>query len=275
MNSIVKRYNTVLSIAGSDGSGGAGIQADIKTISACGGYAMTAITAITIQNTVGVRGVHIVPTDIVAGQISAIAEDIHIDAMKLGMLPTAEIVHTVAELLRRYRIRNIVLDPVMVATSGDKLIDDDAMRAVREEIFPIAALVTPNIPETECITGIKIHGAADFPRASERILAMGARCVLIKGGHLAGDELSDHLYEEQAGKLASYSYTYERIDTLNTHGTGCTLSSAIATYLALGNTLPEAIQLAEDYVHKAILCGAEYTTGRGHGPVHHLFKFWE
>ncbi len=276
MNSSVKRYKTVLTIAGSDCSGGAGIQADIKAISANGAYAMSAITAVTSQNTTGVRAIHLIPAETVAAQISAIAEDIRVDAVKLGMLPTAEIVSAVAELLRRYAIRNIVLDPVMVATSGDRLIEQEAVEAIKTEIFPIADLITPNIPEAEFISGRPAGSETDFPAAAEAMLDLGAEGVLIKAGHLPGERLTDRLYQRmERGRTAEHAYTYERVDTPNTHGTGCTLSSSIAAFLALGHPLPEAVGLAEDYLHKAILTGAEYKTGHGHGPVHHFFRAWE
>ena len=275
MNSSVKRYKTVLTIAGSDCSGGAGIQADIKAISANGAYAMSAITAVTSQNTTGVRAIHLIPAETVAAQINAIAEDIPVDAVKLGMLPTAEIVSAVAELLRRYAIRNIVLDPVMVATSGDRLIEQEAVEAIKTEIFPIADLITPNIPETEFISGRAAGSETDFPAAAEAMLDLGAEGVLIKAGHLPGERLTDHLYHRKGDRIEQHAYTYERIDTPNTHGTGCTLSSSIAAFLALGHPLSEAVGLAEDYLHKAILTGAEYKTGQGHGPVHHFFRVWE
>lgn len=267
----MKTYKTVLSIAGSDSSGGAGIQADIKTISACGCYAMTAITAITAQNTKGVNGIHIIPADMVEKQIIAIAEDIKVDAVKLGMLPTAEIAESVAILLKRYELPNIVLDPVMIATSGDRLISEEAVEAIREYLFPIASLVTPNIPECRFLTGINIESEDAYPQAAAKLREQGVKNVLIKSGHLETDRVYDHLYEG----TKSYKYGYERIHTRNTHGTGCTLSSAAASFLALGYPLSEAVGLAEDYVHKAILNGAEYKTGNGHGPIHHFFKFWE
>ena len=265
------RYSRVLSIAGSDSGGGAGIQADIKAISACGCYASTAITAVTEQNTVGVRGVHIVPADVVEGQIDAVLGDIGADAVKLGMLPTAEIVSVTARMIRKYEIKNVVLDPVMIATSGDRLVSQDAVEAIKRELFPLASIVTPNIPEASFISEVKIASGADFEVAATRIMEMGVRSVLVKSGHLDGEQLSDVLF---APENKRYEYDYERIVTENTHGTGCTLSSAIASFLALGFPLNEAVGLAEDYVHKAIMCGAEYSLGKGHGPVHHFYKFF-
>lgn len=267
----MKRYKSVLSIAGSDSSGGAGIQADIKSISACGGYAMTAITAITSQNTTGVLGIHIVPEDVVTEQISAVMEDIGADAVKLGMLPTAGIIKSVARLLVDYKVKNIVLDPVIVSTSGHRLISEEAAEAIVEYILPIATLITPNIPETEYLAGMKIHDEDAFAAAASTLHDKGANAVLIKSGHLNKETLSDCLFYND--KIHRYDYT--RIDTLNTHGTGCTLSSAIATYLAMGLDMPLAVKAAEDFIHKAINNGAKYSIGKGHGPVHHFFRLWE
>lgn len=189
----MKKYKKVLSIAGSDSGGGAGIQADIKAISACGCYAMTAITAVTVQNTVGVRGFHVVPAEVVAGQIAAVLEDIGADAVKLGMLPTDEMIVPIAESLKKYRVRSVVMDPVMVATSGDRLISEAAAQAIRRHIFPLATLVTPNVPEAEYITGMPIRSEADFPAAAAALRDMGAGAVLLKAGHLDGAELTEYL----------------------------------------------------------------------------------
>lgn len=265
----MKEFRKVLSIAGSDSGGGAGIQADLKTASACGCYAMTAITAVTVQNTKGVSGVHIVPPRIVGAQIEAVLDDMGADAVKLGMLPTEACIEEVARQLGKYRTVPVVADPVMVATSGDRLIDEAAARAILRLIFPLAALVTPNIPEAEFITGMTIASEADFPEAAARIRNLGARAVLLKAGHFSGPRLSEHLFTDEG----CTTFCYERIDTPNTHGTGCTLSSAIASCLALGHALPEAVQRAEDYVHGAILGGREYRLGQGHGPVHHFYGF--
>lgn len=267
----MKSFRKVLSIAGSDSGGGAGIQADIKTISACGCYAMTAITALTAQNTCGVQGVHVVPVDSVDQQVTAVLDDIGTDAVKLGMLPTEAMIVRIAELLKKYKAPHIVMDPVMVATSGDRLISDGAAEAIRRYIFPLATLITPNIPEAEYITGMKIRSEEDFPAAAVALRAMGARAVLLKAGHLAADELTDYLYDD----TGCYTFRYDRIVTLNTHGTGCTLSSAIAAYLAQGEGLVQAVDHAEKYLHEAIRRGVIYKTGSGHGPVHHFYRFWE
>ena len=268
----MERFKRVLSVAGSDSGGGAGIQADLKTIAACGCYGMTAITAVTVQNTQGVRGVHAVPADVVAGQIDAVLEDIGADAVKLGMLPSEAIIVETARLIRKYGVRHVVMDPVMIATSGDRLVAESAVEAILRHIFPLAALVTPNIPEAEYLTGLKIRSEDDFPRAAGRLVEKGARGVLLKAGHLQGAELTEYLYTANG---VEQRYRYERIDTPNTHGTGCTLSSAVASFLAQGHELPEAVRRAEDYVHGAIMAGREYRTGCGHGPVHHFYRFWK
>ena len=267
----MKHYKKVLTIAGSDSGGGAGIQADIKTMSACGCYAMSAITSITAQNTVGVSRIHNVPADMVAAQIAAVLEDIGVDAVKLGMLPTEASVVAIAGLLKKYEVTNVVLDPVMVSTSGSRLIDEPAAEAIRTHLFPLATVVTPNIPETEYLTGLKIGSEADFAGAAVAMSQQRVRAVLFKAGHLDGETLTDYLFDNE--KLIRH-YRYDRINTLNTHGTGCSLSSAIASYLALEYPLAEAIQLAENYLHKAILNGCEYRLGHGHGPVHHFYKWW-
>ena len=268
----MERFKRVLSVAGSDSGGGAGIQADLKTIAACGCYGMTAITAVTVQNTQGVRGVYAVPADVVAGQIDAVLEDIGVDAVKLGMLPSEEIIAETARLIRKYGVWHVVMDPVMIATSGDRLVAESAVEAILRHIFPLAALVTPNIPEAEYLTGLKIRSEDDFPRAAGRLVEKGARGVLLKAGHLQGAELTEYLYTADG---VEQRYRYERIDTPNTHGTGCTLSSAVASFLAQGHELPEAVRRAEDYVHGAIMAGREYRTGCGHGPVHHFYRFWK
>ncbi len=266
-----KTYRRFLTIAGSDSGGCAGIQADIKAASALGCYAASAITSLTVQNTMGVRAVHVPPAEVVAGQADAVLSDIGADAVKLGMLPTGEIVDAVADVLERYGVRNIVLDPVMVATSGDRLIPEDAAGAILRRLVPMALLVTPNIPEAEFMTGERIASEADFGRVAARFRALGARNLLLKAGHLTGQAtLTDMLFTED-GRV--YPYEYEYIDTPNTHGTGCTLSSAVAAGLAHGYELPEAVARAEEYLHKALMCGAEYALGSGHGPLHHFYRF--
>ncbi len=261
-------YPRILSIAGSDSGGGAGIQADLKAISACGGYAATAITAITAQNTLGVNSIHVLPAEMVEAQIEAVLEDIGADAVKLGMLPNAEIVEVVARLLTRYQIRKVVLDPVMISTSGHQLIDAQAVEAIRQQLFPLASLLTPNVPEAEYLTGLSVTSEADFTQVAEALQKQKVSSILLKAGHLRQESLTDHLYTAQE----TYTYCYDRIDTPNTHGTGCTLSSAIATFWAAGCSLPEAVDRAERYLHKAILCGQSYRLGKGHGPVDHFYR---
>ena len=261
-----RRYVRVLSIAGSDSGGGAGIQADLKTFSALGCYGMTAITAITAQNTQGVRAIHGVPPEVLRAQIDAVVEDIGVDAVKIGMLATPEVVQVVADAIRRHALTNVVLDPVMVATSGDRLIAQETQGALVSELFPLAAIVTPNLDEAGLLLGRRIGGADELEQAAQDLLAMGAPAVLVKGGHLPGDEVVDLLALADGTRLRLAS---PRIHTHNGHGTGCTLSSAIACQLALGHGLPEAVQLARQYILGAIASGADVHTGRGHGPLNH------
>lgn len=267
-----KIYKRVLTIAGSDSGGGAGIQADLKTFGACGCYGMSAITALTAQNTLGVTAIHIPPTEIVVAQVRAVLDDIGVDAVKVGMLPNEEIIVALAGLFAEYGVTNIVLDPVMVATSGDKLISRSAADAIVNTLLPMATLVTPNIPEAEYMTGGVIGGESDFGEIANRFRSLGAKNILLKAGHLPNSQtLTDHLYLGDR----EYLYSSAFVDTPNTHGTGCTLSSAIAAYLAHGETLPEAVASAKEYLTQAIICGTEYSIGSGHGPVHHYYKFWK
>lgn len=272
----MKRYNTVLTIAGSDSGGGAGIQADIKTISATGCYAASAITAVTVQNTLGVSAVHVVPEDIIKGQINAVLSDIGADAVKIGMLGTSGLVRAVREALMPFGIENIVLDPVMVATSGDRLTAEDAVEVLATELAPVARVLTPNIPEAEILAGRKIKGEEDLPGIarllSARISSRGNRkvSVMMKAGHLDNDELVDYFYNAEEDHIVELSSP--RLHTENTHGTGCTLSSALASFLAQGFGLDEAVKRAKDYISLAIASGAEFKTGHGHGPVDHFFK---
>ena len=236
-----KRYARVLSIAGSDSGGGAGIQADLKTCAALGCYGMTAITAITVQNTLGVTGIHGIPLDTVRGQIDAVVQDIGVDAVKIGMLATPDVVSVVADAIRRHRIRNVVLDPVMVATSGDRLIVPETAQALVSELFPLATVITPNLDEAALLLGRSIDGIGALDAAVADLLAMGAPAVLLKGGHLSGDLVMDVLGRQgqQAGDYLRLQS--QRIITHNGHGTGCTLSSAIASFLAQGLALEAAV----------------------------------
>jgi len=262
------QYVRVLSIAGSDSGGGAGVQADLKTFAALGCFGTTAITALTAQNTTGVRAIYAVPLDMLADQIDAVVDDIGVDAVKIGMLHSAPTIETVAAALDRHHLRQTVLDPVMVATSGAALIDPSAIAALVRLMFPRALLVTPNLDEAAMLVGRLLHTEADMAEAAQQLLDMGARAVLLKGGHLAGDTVADLLL--QAGKPALWLRA-PRISTPNTHGTGCTLSSAIASRLALGDDLPEAVLRARDFVRGALAAGACVRTGAGSGPLNHGF----
>ena len=268
-----KVYKRVLTIAGSDSGGGAGIQADIKTISACGCYAMTAITAITIQNTVGVNGVYPIPENIIEAQINAVLSDIGADAVKIGMLNTSEVILAVKRTLQRYQIKNIVLDPVIVSTSGHQLLQDEAIETLKKELLYNVRLITPNIPEAEIILGRKIGNKIEMPLFAIELSAGRKVSVFLKAGHLKGNELTDIFYNAETDEILELKS--ERIDTQNTHGTGCTLSSALASYLAKGLSLNEAVLHAKEYLNSAIIAGADYQTGKGHGPIHHFYKFWK
>jgi hydroxymethylpyrimidine/phosphomethylpyrimidine kinase len=267
------QYRRVLTIAGSDPGGGAGIQADIKTIAACGCYAMTAITAITVQNTVGVSDVHLVPVAVIGGQINAVLSDIGVDAVKIGMLYSSEVILTVKNLLKQYSVKNIVLDPVMVSTSGYRLMDNEAIDTLIKELLYETRVITPNIPEAEILLGKKIYYQNELPLFAKELSANRKVSVLLKAGHLSGKELTDIFYNAETDQILELKS--ERIVTQNTHGTGCTLSSAIAAYLAYGLSLNEAVQQAKIYTNKAIIEGKSYETGNGHGPLHHFYKFWK
>jgi hydroxymethylpyrimidine/phosphomethylpyrimidine kinase len=251
----------VLTIAGSDSGGGAGIEADIKTIAALGGYGSTAITALTAQNTTGVFGIHVLPADFVALTIRTVLADIGADAIKIGMLANAEIVYAVAEALPAGL--PMVLDPVMIATSGASLLAPDATRAMRDGLIPRATVVTPNLPETAALTGILPQTPQDFQAAGQALLQLGAAAVLIKGGHAAGDMLTDYLITGAGME----TITLPRIATRNTHGTGCTLAAAIATGLAQHMTLTDAVHRARHYLQNAIINAPDF--GSGHGPLWH------
>lgn len=262
------QYPRVLSIAGSDSGGGAGIQADLKTIAALGCYGMTAITALTAQNTLGVRAIHSVPLQMLADQIDAVVEDIGVDAVKIGMLHSAETVRAVAAAIDRHALPHVVLDPVMIATSGAVLIDQEAIAVLVRELFPKAAVITPNLDEASLLVGRPLESEAAMEAAARQLLGMGAPAVLLKGGHLAGDTVSDLL---MTGEGDAHWMRAPRIPSPNTHGTGCTLSSAIAAHLALGASLLQAVQLAREYVRGALEAGAAVRTGAGSGPLNHSF----
>lgn len=283
-----KKYNRVLTIAGSDSGGGAGIQADIKAISAMGCYAASAITAITVQNTVGVEAVHAVPLDILEGQIDAVLSDIGADAIKIGMLHSAEVVNLVADKIEQYEIRNVVLDPVMVSTSGHRLIEESAIEVIKSRLIPMVRVITPNIPEAEILAGRTISSEADFPSVAKILASLSNDIqeisptdvsdsknerqvsVLLKAGHLTGDDLVDYFFNAEDGTITQLPS--KRVYTQNTHGTGCTLSSAFAAALARGEDLTAAATSAKKYIEGAIISGAEYEIGHGHGPVNHFWK---
>lgn len=259
-------YPRVLSIAGSDSGGGAGIQADLKTFSALGCFGMTAITALTAQNTCGVRAIHGVPPQMLRDQIDAVMDDIGADAVKIGMLHAPDIVRTVAEAIDRHALQNVVFDPVMVATSGAVLIDQSAIDVLVQELFPRVTVITPNLDEAALLVGCPLHSVKDMEQAARKLLGKGARAVLLKGGHLPGDTVID-LLMTAGGE--TFRMEAPRIHSPNTHGTGCTLSSAIAAHLALGATLIDAVEHARTYVRGALLAGAVVRTGQGSGPLNH------
>jgi hydroxymethylpyrimidine/phosphomethylpyrimidine kinase len=269
-----KNYVRVLTIAGSDSGGGAGIQADLKTFSALGCYGMSVITALTAQNTVAVTAIHEVPAEFVGAQISAILDDIGVDAVKIGMLQTPDVIRMVARSLRRYDIRRIVLDPVMVAKSGDKLLKDEAVEALKTELIPLAEIITPNIPEARVLSGEQINGIGDMEKTATGLLALGSKSVLLKGGHLPGDNGADCLVFRNNDRTNTLFIEFDRINTVNTHGTGCTLSSAIAAFRAHNYSISDSVEKAHSFIYQAILNGSNYILGKGHGPVMHFYDFW-
>jgi hydroxymethylpyrimidine/phosphomethylpyrimidine kinase len=266
-----KKYSRVLTIAGSDSSGGAGIQADLKTISAIGCYGMSAITALTAQNTLGVTGIHPVPPDFIEAQIEAVLTDIGADAVKIGMLFSDTIIAAVARQLKKHAAKNIVLDPVMLAQSGDALLQNEAVSAIKTSLMPLAKVVTPNLPEAAVLLGKAPDAPLDVREAAETLARYGSKNILIKGGHMTGNTCTDLLYVSDSGEFIEL--TEKRVHTQNNHGTGCTLSSAIAAYLARGDDIETAVRNAKQYIHEAIQAGAAYQIGGGHGPVDHFYKF--
>jgi len=257
-----------LTIAGSDSGAGAGIQADLKTFAAFGVYGTSVITAITAQNTVGVTKILELPADLVAAQLDAVVEDIGAQALKTGMLANSAIIEIVAEKIREHRLRNLVVDPVMVAKGGDLLLRPEAIEALRSRLIPLAVIVTPNLPEAEQLTGIPGSRLQDIKESARRIIAMGARSVVIKGGHRKGPA-TDIFYDGKKFRELSAP----RVRTPNTHGTGCTFSAAIAAGLAKGEKLENAVVQAKRYITQAIRKG--FPIGSGHSPVHHFYRFWK
>ena len=272
----MKHYARALTIAGSDSGGGAGIQADLKTFAALGCYGMSAITALTAQNTVTVKGIHAVPPAFVAAQLDAVLEDIGVDAVKIGMLANADIIRIVAERLRAHGLSRVILDPVMVAKSGDKLLAEEAVAALRSELIPRVELITPNLPEACLLTDAKAATQEAMAAIGKKLLNLGPRYVLVKGGHFGGAESPDILLtRDAAGHMKTQWFTATRSGSNNTHGTGCTLSSAIAAYRARGLDMAPAVEQSKNYLTEAIRAGADYQLGQGHGPVHHFHGLWQ
>lgn len=265
-------YRRALTIAGSDSGGGAGIQADLKTFAALGCYGASVVTALTAQNTRGVQAVHEVPPSFVAAQIDSVLSDIGVDAVKIGMLASAPVIEAVARALEPRHHGPIVLDPVMVAKGGAKLLADDAIDALKRLLLPRATIITPNLPEAEALLGWRIESRPAMEDAARAIIALGARAVVVKGGHLDALTSDDCLL--LAGSDAPIWLAGRRIATRNTHGTGCTFSAAIAARLAQGASLPDAVADAKAYLARALAAGADYRIGDGHGPVHHMVDVW-
>jgi hydroxymethylpyrimidine/phosphomethylpyrimidine kinase len=268
-----RQYCKVLTIAGSDSGGGAGIQADLKTFSAIGCYGMSVITALTAQNTRGVTGIHAVPPAFAVEQIDAVLSDMGADAVKIGMLYSAELIEAVAAALKKHGAGKVVLDPVMVAQSGDKLLKDDAIEAIKTHLMPLADVVTPNLPEASVLCGRPLKQWSDIESAARTLAQHGSRCILIKGGHGDENKSTDLLFLTHENRFVCLAA--DRIETCNNHGTGCTLSSAIASYMAKGSGIEEAVQKAKAFMNGAIAAGAQYQIGHGHGPVHHFFQWWQ
>ena len=263
----MKIKSKILIIAGSDSSGGAGIQADIKTVTALGSYAMTAITAVTAQNTRGVKKITSIPTKNVQKQITMILDDIGANAVKIGMLHNASIIKCVYSILKKYKLKNIVLDPVMVAKDGTRLINNSSIKHLKKLLLPLSSLVTPNIPEAEALTGYSISNKKEMIEAAKKILNMGSENVLLKGGHLKSKMIFDILATKKGIKI----FTKKKIKTKNTHGTGCTLSSALATCLSQKKNIVKSCKISLRYVDKAIISAPGY--GKGFGPLNHLVSF--
>lgn len=271
----MKKYDVALTIAGSDPSGGAGMQADLKTFSAIGVYGASAIVAIVDENTMGVYGVHPVPAQFVAGQIRSVIDDVGVDAVKIGMLHDSELIHTVRDTLGLYpQVKNIVLDPVMVATSGDPLLRPEAIDTLRDELIPYCRVITPNLPEASLLLGLALDHQDQLEDAAVSLSKVaGGVSVMLKAGHLECDKLIDIFYNAESGKILRLGSP--KLSTSNTHGTGCTLSSAIAAYLAKGAPLDHAIIKAKEYLYEAIRSGSGYSIGHGHGPVNHFHALWQ
>lgn len=277
------KYYRLLTIAGSDSGGGAGIQADLKTFAALECYGMSVICALTAQNTQAVTGIYPVSPEFISLQIDAVMEDIGVDAVKIGMLHSPEVIITVTERLKYYQTPNIVVDPVMVSTGGDKLLQDDAVDALKTILFPIASVITPNLPEAAILLNQPVEAllgadSSQLETACKNLSMFGAQAVVLKGGHAKSrfeseNSILDLLYTSKDDRISRFES--KRIDTRNTHGTGCTLSSAIAAQLAKGNLLEDAVMQAKTYITAALEAGSAYQIGHGHGPVHHFHRYWK
>lgn len=263
------KYPVALTIAGSDSGGGAGIQADLKTFSALGCYGTSVITALTAQNTLGVTDIHSIPPDFVKEQLRAVLTDIRPQAIKIGMVHTPELATAISEVLTEYKDIPVVLDPVMVATSGARLIEESATNRIISELFPLATIITPNLDEAALLANLPISGVEDMYEAGKAILREGAKGLLLKGGHLPGEQITSLLYINSSEPKVLVS---QKVATDNTHGSGCTLSSAIAAFIARGETAETAVELAGEYVYNAILHGADVATGKGFGPLNHFYN---
>jgi hydroxymethylpyrimidine/phosphomethylpyrimidine kinase len=271
-------YYRLLTIAGSDSGGGAGIQADLKTFSALGCYGMSVICALTAQNTRAVTGIYPVSPEFITMQIDAVMEDIGVDAVKICMLHSPEVIVAVTERLKHYKAPNIVVDPVMVSTGGDKLLRDDAVDALKTLLFPIADVITPNLPEAAILLNQPVEAligadGAQLETACKNLSAYGAQAVILKGGHGKSHRMPDLLYTAKDDRITRFES--KRVETSNTHGTGCTLSAAIAAHLAKGHMLEDAVLHAKTYITGALAAGADYRLGGGHGPVHHFYGYWK
>lgn len=265
----MKKYISALTIAGFDGSGGAGIQADIKTFSALGCYATSVLTALPVQNTQGVRSIYPIPEEAVQEQIETILDDIFPDAIKIGMVHTSKLVDVIVSTLAKYPRIPIVFDPVMVATSGHKLIEDETVETIVKKLLPLGEVITPNMDEAAILANMSVKNTADMQVAGKKIMELGCKGVLMKGGHLEADVLTSYYYDAEGNEEI---YRFEKYPTINTHGSGCTLSSAIASYIAQGKTLNEAVSLGQNYVHEAIKNGKDVLIGKGNGPLNHFFN---
>lgn len=269
----MKRYHRALTIAGSDSGGGAGIQADLKTFSALGCFGMSVITAITAQNTIEVASIHPIPAEIVSVQMESVLTDIGTDAVKIGMLHSAEIIRTVSDVLLKYKVKNIVLDTVMSSKGGNKLLQYEAIDIMKRYLIPISDVITPNIPEAEIMLGRKIENLDEMRKAVRLLGELGSKYVLLKGGHLDKPESADLLFNSTNGKTEEFKFS--KINTINSHGTGCTLASAVAAHMAMGLPVEEAVVLSKTYITLALEGGKDYRLGKGHGPVHHFYNYWK